>query len=136
MSNNRKDPMLTTVAPDRSAVTLTLPLDVLSNVTVIAPPAAMLSQLNIEREIGMPARTFLEMIRAPGFPVSVKCVGKLRLVHREDFVAYLDTLTAGPPSNTSRAPNDARGNADEVEDLLREMGYERTAKPVRARRAR
>ena len=130
---SRQNSVSTTVDPDRAELTLTIPLAALSGLTVIAPRSAMLSQLNVEHELGMPPRTYLEMIRAPGFPVSVKCVGKLRFVHREDFIAHLDTLTARPPSNGS--PKGEEG-ADDVEAVLQEMGYERVSASKKRRRAR
>ncbi|WP_437996482.1 hypothetical protein WMF26_36340 [Sorangium sp. So ce185] len=52
----------------------------------------MLSQKNVASVTGIPARVFLDTIRAPGFPLPVAKLGKLRLVRREAFVAYLQAL--------------------------------------------
>jgi len=60
------------------------------NVTVQACPPDMLSQRNIEAATGIPARTFLELARDPGFEVPVVRLGKLRLVNRAAFLKWLD----------------------------------------------
>ncbi|XXY47155.1 hypothetical protein WME91_44845 [Sorangium sp. So ce269] len=54
----------------------------------------MLSQKNVEAVTGIPARVFLDTIRAPGFPLLITKLGKLRLVPREAFVAYLRALAS------------------------------------------
>ncbi|AGP40268.1 hypothetical protein [Sorangium cellulosum] len=58
----------------------------------------MLSQKNVEAVTGIPARVFLDTIRAPGFPLPVTKLGKLRLVPREAFVAYLRARNEEPAS--------------------------------------
>ncbi|WP_437304815.1 hypothetical protein [Sorangium sp. So ce388] len=65
----------------------------------------MLSQKNVESVTGIPARVFLDTIRGPGFPLPVTRLGKLRLVEREAFVAYLQAL-AGDPASRRDADGD------------------------------
>ncbi|WP_437665491.1 hypothetical protein [Sorangium sp. So ce1182] len=73
--------------------TLAIPLD---GLTITAPPPEMLSQRNVEAVTGIPARVFLDTIRAPGFPLPVTKLGKLRLVERGAFVAHLRALASEP----------------------------------------
>ncbi|WP_437751819.1 hypothetical protein [Sorangium sp. So ce1389] len=83
-------------ARDQSATataTLAIPLD---GLTITAPPPEMLSQKNVESVTGIPPRVFLDTIRAPGFPLPVTKLGKLRLVEREAFVAHLRALASEP----------------------------------------
>jgi len=95
--------------------TLSIPAEA---ITVIAAPPEMLSQKNIEAVTGIPARVYLEEIRSPGFPLKVIKLGKLRLVDRAAFVAWLRERV--PPS---RAANDVAEERDEVTELLAELGY-------------
>ncbi|WP_437968072.1 hypothetical protein WMF04_01670 [Sorangium sp. So ce260] len=79
---------------DQSATaTLAIPLN---GLTITAPPPEMLSQKNVEAVTGIPARVFLDTIRAPGFPLPVTKLGKLRLVERGAFVAHLRALASEP----------------------------------------
>ncbi|MDC0685944.1 hypothetical protein [Sorangium atrum] len=78
-----------------ATATLAIPLD---GLTITAPPPEMLSQKNVESVTGIPARVFLDTIRAPGFPLLITKLGKLRLVQREAFVAYLRALASEPAS--------------------------------------
>ncbi|WP_437274616.1 hypothetical protein WME90_25540 [Sorangium sp. So ce375] len=48
----------------------------------------MLSQEDVESVTGIPARIFLDTIRAPGFTLPVTKLGKPRLLQREAFIAY------------------------------------------------
>ncbi|WP_437945296.1 hypothetical protein WME98_30680 [Sorangium sp. So ce296] len=86
-SSTGRDQSATTTA----TATLSIPLD---GLTITAPPPEMLSQKNVEAVTGVPARVFLDTIRAPGFPLPVTKLGKLRLVQREAFVAYLQALAS------------------------------------------
>ena len=94
------DPPATATA----TATLAIPLD---GLTITAPQPEMLSQKNVESVTGIPARVFLDTIRAPGFPLPVTKLGKLRLVQREAFVAYLRAL-AGEPASRRDAEADER----------------------------
>lgn len=82
--------------------------------TLTAPPPEMISQKNSEAVAAIPARIFLEFVRAPGFPLPVTRIGKLRLVPRVEFVAYLRGL-----AQQGRAP-------DEVDQFLASAGLVRT----------
>ncbi|HTN90872.1 MAG TPA: hypothetical protein VL242_44670 [Sorangium sp.] len=86
-SPRRRDQSATATA------TLAIPLD---GLTITAPPPEMLSQKNVESVTGIPPRVFLDTIRAPGFPLPVTKLGKLRLVEREAFVAHLRALASEP----------------------------------------
>ncbi|WP_437328851.1 hypothetical protein [Sorangium sp. So ce381] len=81
--------------PVTATATLAIPLD---GLTLTAPQPEMLSQKNVESVTGIPARVFLDTIRGPGFPLPITRLGKLRLVQREAFVAYLQALASDPPS--------------------------------------
>ncbi|MGK3959484.1 hypothetical protein WMF38_41365 [Sorangium sp. So ce118] len=70
----------------------------LTGLTITAPQPEMLSQKNVETITGIPARVFLDTLRAPGFPLLITKLGKLRLVQREAFVAYLRALAIEPAS--------------------------------------
>ncbi|WP_437592892.1 hypothetical protein [Sorangium sp. So ce1000] len=87
-----------------ATATLAIPLD---GLMLTAPQPEMLSQKNVESVTGIPARVFLDTIRAPGFPLRVTKLGKLRLVQREAFVAYLEGL-AGDPASRRDAEADER----------------------------
>ncbi|UQA59958.1 hypothetical protein [Polyangium aurulentum] len=58
--------------------------------------AEMLSQLNILNVCGISPRVYLELLRADVCPVRVIKLGKLRLVKREEFVAWLESMAAVP----------------------------------------
>ncbi|XXT15468.1 hypothetical protein WME94_34985 [Sorangium sp. So ce429] len=81
--------------PATATATLTIPLD---GLTITAPQPEMLSQKNVEAVTGIPARVFLDTIRTPGFPLLITKLGKLRLVQREAFIAYLRSLASEPAS--------------------------------------
>jgi hypothetical protein len=85
-----------------ATATLAIPLD---GLTITAPQPEMLSQKNVEAVTGIPARVFLDTIRAPGFPLPVTKLGKLRLVQREAFVSHLQALATAPA-----ARRDAEGD--------------------------
>ncbi|WP_234022778.1 hypothetical protein [Sorangium cellulosum] len=55
-----------------ATATLAIPLD---GLTITAPQPEMLSQKNVESVTGIPARVFLDAIRAPGFPLPVAKLG-------------------------------------------------------------
>ncbi|WP_234022767.1 hypothetical protein [Sorangium cellulosum] len=108
--------------------------------TITAPQPEMLSQKNVESVTGIPARVFLDTIRAPGFPLPVTKLGKLRLVQREAFVVFLRALARDPAPRRAAAdpaPRQAAAEAaaeDErtgVAAVLAAVGLE----PVRQRRA-
>jgi len=77
----------------RVTTTIELPAEA---VTVVAAPPEMHPQRNVEAVTGIPARVYLEEIRASGFPLPVVKLGKLRLVNREGFLAYLRSQASRP----------------------------------------
>ncbi|WP_437717062.1 hypothetical protein WMF45_11985 [Sorangium sp. So ce448] len=90
--------------PVTATATLAIPLE---GLTLTAPQPELLSQKNVESVTGIPARVYLDTIRGPGFPLPVTRLGKLRLVQREAFVAYLQAL-AGDPASRRDAEVDER----------------------------
>ncbi|WP_437625527.1 hypothetical protein [Sorangium sp. So ce1151] len=110
-----------------ATATLTIPLD---GLTITAPQPEMLSQKNVETVTGIPARVFLDTIRAPAFPLLITKLGKLRLVQREAFIAYLRSLASEPASRrTTEADERTR-----VAAVLASAGLETVSSP-RAGRA-
>ncbi|WP_437965111.1 hypothetical protein WMF04_36475 [Sorangium sp. So ce260] len=107
-----------------ATATLAIPLD---GLTITAPQPEMLSQKNVESVTGIPARVFLDTIRAPGFPLPVTKLGKLRLVQREAFIAYLQALASDPAPRRATAEDERTG----VAAVLAAVGLE----PVRQPRA-
>jgi len=59
-------------------------------VRVISALPETITQRNVEAVTGLPARTFLELLRSPGFPLRVRHIGKLRVVNRAAFVQWLE----------------------------------------------
>lgn len=117
MSNG--DPTTTITA------TLAIPRDV---IRVVAPPPETLSQRNVEAVTGIPARVFLEAVRAPSFPLPVTRLGKLRIVGRAAFVAWLQEGAKGHAvTQHDAAP------VDEPEELPEEAGDILAAVGLRAR---
>ncbi|WP_437586138.1 hypothetical protein [Sorangium sp. So ce1000] len=109
-------------ATTTATATLAIPLD---GLTITAPPPEMLSQKNVESVTGIPARVFLDTIRAPGFPLLITKLGKLRLVQREAFVAYLRALASEPASRrTTEADERTR-----VAAVLASAGLESVSRP-------
>lgn len=101
-------------APKNSTATITTVVHVpAESLTLTAPPPEMVSQRNVENVAGIPKRTYLDLLRAPGFPLPVTRVGKLRLVPRVEFVAYLRGL-----AQQGRAP-------DELDAFLSSAGLVR-----------
>ncbi|WP_437962691.1 hypothetical protein WME76_46535 (plasmid) [Sorangium sp. So ce119] len=121
-----------------ATATLAIPLD---GLTIMAPQPEMLSQKNVEAVTGVPARVFLDTIRAPGFPLLITKLGKLRLVPREAFVAYLRALASEPTSHrTTEADERTRVAAVLASAGLEPVPCPRTdqasAPPARTSRAR
>ena len=57
--------------------------------TFLDAPPETLSQVNVETALGIPARTYLYLLREPTCDVQVVSVGKLRIVQRVEFVEWL-----------------------------------------------
>ena len=78
-------------------VTFELPTE---GLVVQAAPPELVSQANCEAALGLPRAAFLELLREPGAPTTIR-VGKLRLVDRVAFVAWLKARASSverPPS--------------------------------------
>ncbi len=67
--------------------TLAIPSDA---IRVTAAPPDTISQKNVEAATGVSARVYLESIRDPSFPLPVTRLGKLRIVNRAAFIAWLE----------------------------------------------
>jgi hypothetical protein len=111
-------------------------------VRVIASPPETLTQRNVEAVTGLPARTFLALIRSPGFPLRVRHIGKLRVVNRAAFVQWLEE---GEPKRELAEALVLRANkepkSENVEQggpnaLLASVGLREHAPKRRARRKR
>lgn len=117
--------MSRSAAPETVMLSIPVPREAL---TVVAAPPDLLTQRNVEAATGIPARRFLEMVRAPGFPLAVTREGKLRIVDRQAFVAFVRDKATAPPA--SAPANDAA--PDPVAELAAEMGM-RPVSPARRR---
>lgn len=113
--------------------TIALPAD---SFTVIASPPELLSQINVEVVIAVSSRVYLETIRAPGFPLAVMKLGKLRLVDRAAFVGWLRSQAAASSSTSTAPANDSAGvDVQEGDGVLAEIGLERVPAPTGRKRA-
>jgi len=111
-------------------------------VRVIASPPETLTQRNVEAATGLPARTFLELIRSPGFPLRVRHIGKLRVFNRVAFVQWLEVgepkrdlaeVLVRQTNEESTSVNEEQGGANA---LLASVGLRERAPKRRARRKR
>lgn len=93
----------------------------------LMPAALLLSQRTVEAVTGIPASIYLERVKAPGFPVRVIKIGKLRLVDCGEFVAWLKagTRRQSPPVEIDEVEQERR-------TALEEIGHD--PGPVRPRR--
>ena len=82
-------------------------------VAVVEPET--LSQRNILATEGIPPRQYLETLRRPDFDVPITTLGKLRLVDRAAFVAWIRARAVSKP-----APEPAN-DAAELDDVSRAM---------------
>lgn len=97
---------------DDVVVSLRLSRDALS---VTAPPPAFVHQGNVEAVIGVPRKRYLRDLHAPGFPIDIIPMGKLRLVDREAYLAYLRSK-GQPPTRHHDEPS--KHAADDIDRLL------------------
>jgi hypothetical protein len=90
--------------------------------------AEMVSQLTILHVCGISPRVYLELLRADGCPLRVIKLGKLRLVRRDELVAWLESLAgAAPPApadDVQEAPA-AQEDPDAIDDLVQGLGFRR-----------
>lgn len=106
--------------------------------TITAPLPELVSQRTSEGVLGLPRRAFLDLL--PAFRAAggeTIAAGKLRMVLRVDFVAWLRRHGATQSSSRTTAPkpmaaNDAAEAAD-VDSFLAELGMERTRPGNRGR---
>ena len=83
------------------------------NVTVNASPPDTLSQRNVEAATGIPARTFLELMREPSFALPVIRLGKLRLVNRAAFLQWLSEQAIDPRKRHAAQPSPSPSATEE-----------------------
>ena len=77
-----------------------------SALTLVTQPD-FISQRNVLAAEGIPPRAFLEMLRRPDFTLPIVREGKLRLVARDAFVAWLrGRAVAKPAPANDSAPTD------------------------------
>ena len=113
-------------------------------VRVIASPPETLTQRNVEAVTGVPVRVFLELIRAPGFPLRVRHIGKLRVVNRAAFVEWLEAGEPKPDlavalvsrTNDENAAEKANEVIDGSNELLASVGLRERSPARRPRRKR
>ncbi|MDC3979798.1 hypothetical protein [Polyangium jinanense] len=78
---------------------------------MVAPRAAFVSQRTSLDLLGIPRDRYLALVRAPGFPLPVTPIGKLRMVDTEAMIAYLRALGAAPP-NLNREEHPVENDTD------------------------
>lgn len=78
--------------------------------------AEYFSQHNAEQLLGVPRRTFLELLRRPDAPRVIRH-GKLRLVEREAMLAFLRVLRERAPASAANAEQ-----LDGPDGVLAEIG--------------
>jgi hypothetical protein len=119
--------------PSKAGARLTTTFDLPAEITVTAAPPDVISQKTILQVTGIPPRAFLQIVRAPGFPVEVMRVGKLRLVERVPFLAWLRSQKGSDAS--ALAANDAPAAVEEtVDDVLAALGCERAPRRAGGKR--
>ncbi len=92
-------------------------------VRVIAAPPVTLTQRNVEAVTGLSPRVYLEVIRAPMFPLRVAKLGKLRIVNRVAFVEWLEKQNAPTDSVVG---DDIDEQSNTVGSILDKVGLERS----------
>jgi len=125
-------------APAKGCVmaTLAIPKDA---ICVVAPPPETISQRNVEAVTGVPSKAYLAAIRGHGFPLRVTRLGKLRIVNRAAFVAWLEGGAFGAAAAKSDGEDEDEGGREEgaggAERVLHAVGY-RATPPLRRPRQR
>jgi hypothetical protein len=115
-------------ASDFVTATLAIPSDA---IRVIAAPPDTLTQRNVEAVTGLPPRVYLEVIRTPTFPLRVAKLGKLRIVNRAAFVAWLEKQNA---EIVSIEPDDGDNVSNGIGEILDKVGLERSRGPRERRK--
>ncbi|MDC3962517.1 hypothetical protein [Polyangium jinanense] len=125
MSDSRAESTTTIMA------TLAIPPNALR---ITAPPPDTISQRNVEAMTGIPPRVFLEVVRAPGFPLPVTRLGKLRIVNRAAFVAWVEQgafRAAPPPPPIADAAGELEGES--AGEILEAVGLTETSRRAAGR---
>jgi hypothetical protein len=90
----------------------------------------MVSQFTILHVCGISPRVYLELLRADGCPLRVIRLGQLRLVRRDELVAWLESLAAAAPpppvEDVQEAPA-AQEDPDAIDDLVQRLGFRHAA---------
>jgi hypothetical protein len=86
----------------RVTTTVAVPADAF---TVVLPSPEMISQINVAHVFGLPARTYLELLREADCPIVVTPVGKLRLSDCRQFRGWLERR-GGAKRAAAMAPED------------------------------
>ena len=113
-------------------------------VRMIAALPETITQRNVEAVTGLPVRTFLELIRSPGFPLRVHHIGKLRVVNRVAFVQWLEAGEPkqervdmlAPHANDATSAENSKGTINGTNELLTSVGLRERAPKRRPRRKR
>lgn len=126
MSN--RFPMGSANAPSGACVTamLAIPNDA---IRVVAAPPDTISQRNVEATTGVPSRAYLEAVRDPGFPLAVTRLGKLRIVNRAAFIAWLEKGAFGGARREEQddeladeCADGREGDAERADEILDALG--------------
>lgn len=126
MSDSRAESTTTIMA------TLAIPPNALR---ITAPPPDTISQRNVEAMTGIPPRVFLEVVRAPGFPLSVTRLGKLRIVNRIAFVDWVER-GAGRVSLAPEGTPPSEVDGENAAEILGAVGLTRVTRAAgRVRRS-
>ena len=124
MSDSRAESTTTIMA------TLAIPPNALR---ITAPPPDTISQRNVEAMTGIPPRVFLEVVRAPGFPLPVTRLGKLRIVNRAAFVVWVErgAFRASPPPPVAEVAGELE--SESAGEILEAVGLKETARRAAGR---
>ena len=127
------------------AATITATLAIPPNaLRVVAPPPDTISQRNVEAVTGIPSHVYLVTVRDRGFPLPVTRLGKLRIVNRAAFVAWLERGAFSPSlasisadaTTTPAAAKDGDDTPEEADDILEAVGFRQAPAPAGRRTSR
>jgi hypothetical protein len=109
--------------------TVMLPSDAVS---LVMSPVDLVHQENVEATLGLPQRTYLELLRRRDCSVKIRRAGKLRVVSRVEFLEWFRAQPDAEPANTGSNPPEERG--DNLEALSEEFNLGVTPAPSGRRR--
>lgn len=125
--------MMKPASPGSTTATITFTVELPESGFVFhAPLPEMISQFTSESITGIPAARYLATLPLCGLPVSK--VGKLRLVDRAGYVAWVRTLTSKPSSDV--ATEEEEEDEAAVEALLQSVGRKMKPQPAAERKRR